>query len=436
MSCVSPKLTSVLPSLPPRASSPRFASTSVLHLPTEILGLITNFNRTSDANNFFSTCRTLQTYSKKNRELHFAFQTIDDETLITILKAHRSKIDSITISNCANITEKSIEFLVTKCPKLISLNLSGLDLNNNILKSLSQLSYLKTLKLNYSDWLTGAGLINLQELKGLEQLHLANCLSLKDHDLRPLFHHHHLKVLDLSRNIHLTGEGIRHLSGLQRLTTLKLAEIVLKDAHLVDFSLNPIESLDVSGCDRIQGYFLKHFDRISDLNLANCEKFKGENLAHLKNVRWLDLANCKDIQDQDLLLLKNSNKLSYLNLTGCDKITDRGLEVLPNLKHLIKLDLTWCDHITDQSLVHISSLKELTWLYLTCCDQITDKGLRSLLLLDLLCYLDLMHCDKTTAQAISELCGPIHEHRLKIMDHNGGLTRKPSTKRLEQVPGV
>jgi len=84
-----------------------------------------------------------------------------------------------------------------------------------------------------------------------------------------------------------------------------------------------------------------------------------DDLAHLKDLtalQTLDLSGCERVTDAGLAHLKGLTALQSLNLMGCDEVTDAGLAHLKALTALQRLGLTGCDKVTDAGVADLKKV--------------------------------------------------------------------------------
>jgi len=216
-----------------------------------------------------------------------------------------------------------------KVERIYYLNLSGANITDESLKSLSRL-HLEELDLSETA-ITNNGLAYLKNNPGLMSLNLGNCQWISDEGLRHIQDLTHLTRLYL-KNLRVSNTGLDYLRRLFRLT------------HLV------LRGTNISGT----GLLI---------------------LEGLYNLRYLDISRTQ-IDDAGLLPICRFRYLETLLLEGCKIITKAGVAHLTCLIRLRKLGLS-DSNITDESLEHIKKLTSLEELTLARCWRVTRRGINT-----------------------------------------------------------
>ncbi len=202
---------------------------------------------------------------------------------------------------------------LTSLRELRALRLSGQSGATTVddagLAPIGQLTSLKALLLDHL-WISEVGLAELQGLKKLEELYLAQTL-VGDEAVATLANQFPaLKKLRISRT-QVTGDGLAPLSQLTQLEDLDLSEnSQVTDAGLA--ALSRLTSLTRLNLWRVP---------ISDAGASH--------LSGLTNMQWLNLDNTL-IGDAALTDLKDMYQLTFLHL-GSTGVTDAGLPALERL---------------------------------------------------------------------------------------------------------
>ena len=186
-----------------------------------------------------------------------------------------------------------IAMLMSKCPMLQHLDLTGGKIKDDVMKSLAGMQ-LQHLNLSCCHNITNAG---LQHLAGM-----------------PLQH------LDLTGCHNITNAGLQHLTGM------------------------PLQYLGLACCSLITNAGLQHLAsmRLQHLDLSYCKMITDADLQFLvgMQLQHLDLSFCKMITDAGLQFLTGM-QLQHLNLKGCNMITSAGLQHIADIP-LQDLYLSFC----------------------------------------------------------------------------------------------
>jgi Leucine-rich repeat (LRR) protein len=298
------------------------------------------------------------------------------------------------------------------------------------------LSGLRKLEFTADQSLTGAGLEQLANLTGLEELHLDVC-PLTDEALASLRHLTALKVLNLG-STRLTGAGLKHLAGLTHLESLHLSGTEVDDAGLEHLKgLRSLRKLDV-GFTRVQGAGLEHLKNLpllEELHL-NGSRVTDATLKHLHGLTSLRRLWLSDtaVGDAGLEHVASLKHLQFLTLEAdrpeSGRITGTGLEHLTGLKDLEVLNLNNQPVETQglRSLQGLSNLQELSLFH----TRVGDEGLRFLSALTRLELLDLGGTP-ITGDGLPNLQGL---KRLRILNLGGTQVTDESLKHLATLTGL
>jgi hypothetical protein len=217
-----------------------------------------------------------------------------------------SKIQSLTslsLINCANLSEQTLEEIGSKLNDLVHLNINGTrGIAGSSLRHVANLQNLKTFRaaqLTLLDGPFGFGAAILQEIAKLQAL---THLDLSDNQiieaaiptLAPL---KRLERLDLNSALFFTAQSLANLSvALPQITYLGLKEYTVQNAGL---------------------NHLQRFTRLESLDLEN-SYLNDIGIGHIIPI----------------------TTLTYLNLSGKQSFTNQGLELLTPLKKLKELVIT------------------------------------------------------------------------------------------------
>jgi hypothetical protein len=265
--------------------------------------------------------------------------------------------ESLRWRSDSDLSETRISNDLNKCPNQKGADYGDLNLSENSLRSIGQMSNLKNLKIDRStfknEWLEY--LTNLKHLKFLSlegssisdkgipfilQMPKLRRLSIGDSDvtnegLERLSAHSGLTHLCLNGDRTVTNDGIKHIKKFKNLISLELNNPTALDGkcltNLAD--MNKLISLNAQGM------------QISADDL--------KTLPTLKNLASLDVSTC-NLTDQTIGEISKIDSLVNLDLSGTP-ITAAGLKPLTKMKKLKSLELKDCGQISNQEFLSIQS---------------------------------------------------------------------------------
>lgn len=174
--------------------------------------------------------------------------------------------------------------------------------------------------------------------------------------------------------IQITSNQWSHLLTRLRADKIKISTVYMsvdiKDQHLNDLRLLPIQHLYLGGCHNITDVGLGHLRSLplQHLDIIRCRNITDVGLGHLRSLplQHLDLSYCHKITDVGLGHLR-SLPLQELHIACCKLITDVGLRHLRSLP-LQKLTLNSRPAITD--------IQTWDWDDIRFCSMITEERYR------------------------------------------------------------
>lgn len=327
----------------------------------------------------------------------------------------------------SNITEGTLVQLLSRCPQLTSVDLSGcnsLFMAGTLFNNQAQVIELQETMKNVKD-------LNLSQLRylsdvcfnrtvaifpNLQKIALASTqITFNGHAYYPdnttsfdnsaVFTFgcleqylgnsvHRFKGLDFSR----TNIANQHLSRLSRIPNLKLDELILVGCRDVGnegvaqlcLHQTSLKLLDISGCQDITDVALNnianYLTKLEVLHVNKCRMLTDSSMARLKTLdklQTLDISECYEVTSNGMmngLCSKIQSQLTHLNVSCCSKLDTpvivKMAQCLPMLQHL---DLGSCFLLQDVGLhVISSSLHRLRFLRLAWCKTLTDLGLLGL----------------------------------------------------------
>ncbi|XP_072492119.1 uncharacterized protein [Notamacropus eugenii] len=273
-----------------------------------------------------------------------------------------------------SLTEASFIELITSCPGLQVLDLSGC---NSLFMSGMFLDQPETVQQAR------------EALANLRELNLANLRYLADTSFNRLSScAPKLERLSLAR-CHITFDPHRSLSAQQDSSaTLSFRNILyfLKEraTHLValDLSGTNLSPTALQALGQVVGLHLQ------ELTLRGCRDISNEAVAALchqqRGLISLDLSGCSELADGALLAVsKGLKRLQYLRMEKLQRLTDAGFSALHGLRELRSLDLAECCLVSGRELSRALEFPKgppphLTSLRLAYCSLLKDKSVISL----------------------------------------------------------
>lgn len=293
-------------------------------------------------------------------------------------------LSSLDFSFCWELFSGNIETIKLQPLKALeTLYLSNTIVNDEALKTIIVFKNLKRLNISLNR-VTEKGIKDLKKLEKLEYLSLHSCGEINDIILKHVSDMRSLKKLELSCNDTITSKGIKYLKDLKNLNILDISSCknlgdkalrqIGKFSALKKLKMSFLENVTDNGLS-----YLNNLQRLNHIELSCCEKITSTGimfLSELKNLKYMDLTLCKELYDSVFQHLGMLKELEYLKLKHCNKITGKGLKYIRDLNNLKELNLTGCKRITDQGIMHLITLKKLKVLHLAECEKITDDGLK------------------------------------------------------------
>lgn len=135
---------------------------------------------------------------------------ITDSTLV-LISQYCPYLIHLKLFCCTNLTFRGIRFAAS----LLSLDLSGCDIDDTSLYFIGQISTLRNLSFESCDYITDEGIHHLRECKRLEHLNISNCDLLTGECFRNIFHLKNLKIFLAFHIKHVTNRSIAWLKQAQ-----------------------------------------------------------------------------------------------------------------------------------------------------------------------------------------------------------------------------
>lgn len=292
-------------------------------LPEEVLCHIFYFLRVSELGLASRVCHRWQhVVWHRLRHLEFDRKDLVDDEVLVHLNEVSPELTSLKISRCLGIRDSSaFAFLAMR--------------------------HLRTLHVDYCDWITDSLLLHLKDHPTLTELSIvAACrITLTEALLNPS-----LRTLCLSACRGLEKTAMAHIAALPHLTALDLSD--------ASASLGLAEGLSVLGD---QASALTH------LNLFR-SALNDEHLTHIGKIfglKYLNLSQNAEITSGGVEHLAALTKLVSLNLASCTNITDRASCILATFTRLRFLNLANTGFV-DDGLGALVPLPQLQILRATC----------------------------------------------------------------------
>jgi Leucine-rich repeat (LRR) protein len=144
---------------------------------------------------------------------------------------------------------------------------------------------------------------------------------------------------------------------------------------------------------------------VETLDLSGCQWMDGSALGPIgkaKTLKSLSLRDWRRLNDDHLESLTQLNNLETLDLDGCDQIGNAGMVHLLHLKDCIKcLNVSRLSMIDDTGLETIANLLKLETLHINDLYDVSDKGIERLTsCLTKLKVLEMQGCHETSGESI------------------------------------
>uniref|UniRef100_A0A3B1K461 F-box and leucine rich repeat protein n=1 Tax=Astyanax mexicanus TaxID=7994 RepID=A0A3B1K461_ASTMX len=370
--------------------------------------------------------RFLQQQAFTLRSLDLSRTCITPESLRSMAQVPHLRLEVLSLRGCKELTDYSIELLCRHQSGLQSLDLSACTelTNRTVLAVAIGLKRLRSLSVA-QDWrMTDKGLENLMALSGLENLDLSECLHVGGADLvkglsspQPRAQ---LKSLSFRNCTYIRDESVFSLA---QLLGSSLQELDLTSCiYLTDLSVLAIASylpnllvLRLGWCKDITDWgllgmvepsvqskemedkgpsFTRTFGNmgffqppsmpfqgkprlVTDEDLGAFREQEGASLLALKGLQTLDLSGCTKLTDASITQVVRFPTLQRLSLSMLPEISNESLvSVAQHCCCLTSLVLSHCSQLSDEGMAcALPYLPRLQHLYLACCNSITDRSL-------------------------------------------------------------
>lgn len=239
---------------------------------------------------------------------------------------------SASLEGC-KFERATVNFIITRNPQLVHINLSGLlAVTNSTCRSLSK------------------------SCPMIQSLNVSFCTNADGRGLR--------KVVDAC-------SGLRDL---------RACELNINDPGLMQalFVKNMIERLQFGDAVGVTDEFVRLLVEGVDPEI---DPFTDRSTAPPRKLLHLDLRKCTQLTDNALRhLTDNVPHLRRLELGGVVGLTDAGLaQLLPTVPRLSHLDVEECTELTNTTLLNLGAAKHLVHLQVSYCESMSDPGMMELL---------------------------------------------------------
>ncbi|CAE7178795.1 unnamed protein product, partial [Rhizoctonia solani] len=360
-------------------------------------------------------------YASFVRRLNFMSFTgeLSDHLISRI--ADCTRLERLTLVNCVNLTDESLETVLSKMPNLVALDLTGIGaVTDRSITAVSRVaSRLQGINLGGCKLITDEGITQLAtnctllrrvKLAGLQVtnqsvIHLARQCPL-------------LLEVDLTGCTAISNDAIREIwtcSGHIRELKLGLIGGALTDdafpvpadpqLGLINGSQSPIlppemgltttrsfehlRILDLTGCTSLTDAAVEGIisvaPKIRNLVLAKCALLTDNAIASVcklgRYLHYLHLGHVSLITDRAVIqLARTCTRLRYVDLACCSHLTDLSISELAALVKLRRIGLVRVVNLSDQAVFALSERQSsLERIHLSYCEQITIPAIHFLL---------------------------------------------------------
>ncbi|KAH9252923.1 hypothetical protein BASA81_009079 [Batrachochytrium salamandrivorans] len=249
------------------------------------------------------------------------YDKLNDDTLVELLGMNLARLAVLDLTDCVELTDKSVVEISTRLPNLKMLTL----------KRLRQL--------------TDASLVPIiSNLTWLERLDLSELRNLTNQTAERLANMTHLKALFLRENHGITNQGMRgfftnEANELEELSLWGLHRLTLSPSSSIRFAM--LRSLNLEGCIAMD-------DDAVEVLAEACSN--GLLLA-------LSLKYCHKLSDRSVqTIARRMPNLQHLNLAYVCRMTDLGLEsITALLSDLRSIDLSHCFKLSEQAISSVAA---------------------------------------------------------------------------------
>jgi hypothetical protein len=359
----------------------------------------------------FYECKLLE-------EVDVSYMSIMGDDELRVLAQNCPNLVYFNAQECPFLSDSSVQLLAKNCRDLDYVDISRTSLSTRI-TDLALLAFgesnesLRVLKMSGCDQITDVGLTWLAEgCRVIEEIDFNGCTKISDAGLRSLGASCHALIsLDVSSAKLISDVGVANLAvGCPKMKHLRIKGLYLmcdpritidtkKGAKVeawqsiigiqaVAQHMECLESIDISGCFRLNKSiqkFLSRLDTLKKINFSQCNQTTTESLIELSKgcplLEDITLNDC-GIAVNDAAFskgfVKHCRNLHTVVVHRCLEIRGGALKALSRCPSLTKLDITGCKTITDMMflpLTEVDTVPELKTLIIVNCPLLTDTAL-------------------------------------------------------------
>ncbi len=278
-------------------------------------------------------------------------------------------LDQITEidANGGQVTKSGLAVL-EKLPNLKFINLDGTAIGDADAGLLAKAPALESVTLNGSN-ITDEGIVALRPLKNLRELRISRA-QLTDAGFAEIATHQTIERLALDATP-LTDGALQTLCGLKNLNYLQIRDTQISDLGLMGLGkLDHLESLEVSGCGRVNGeaFFRlaksKALSGMRHLSLRACplNERGARGINNMKQLEYLNISLTGTSDVHIAFMIRGMTKLKELAIGNNSSVTSEVLKAVGQLKQLEVLLLDQQPGIGDLGLSYLKGLKELKYI--------------------------------------------------------------------------
>ena len=280
--------------------------------------------------------------------------------------------------------------LLAEVPALESLEIKSCS-EIESLQEVSRIRQLKTLKLDSSEAVSLAPLLECRNLKAIELVRSSN---VDDAAMKILGEIKTLESIDLSYTS-VTDEGLAELAKLPNLVELNLKHCQsITGESFADFaSPHPLKELNLRDAVKLTDKGLNELARfkgLENLLLQGNKEVTGDGFQFLADLKKLKLFSCPgtSVRDEHLKLMTGIETLEVIWLPNCEAVSGRGLECLTSSQSVIRISLNECPKIDSPDFEVLAKFGNLDELYIAKT-RIRNDGIEKLCELKKLRILDI-----------------------------------------------
>ncbi|CUA69166.1 SCF E3 ubiquitin ligase complex F-box protein grrA [Rhizoctonia solani] len=366
-------------------------------------------------------------YASFVRRLNFmSFGSELSDHLISRI-ADCTRLERLTLVSCVNLTDGSLEGILSKMPNLVALDLTGVgSVTDRSITAVSRIaSRLQGINLGGCKLITDEGITQLArnctllrrvKLAGLQvtnesvtllarqcplllEMDLTGCTSISNDAIREIWAcSGHIRELKLGMiGSALTDDAfpvpadpqpprmITSPNGSQSPALTLPPETGLTTTR----SFEHLRILDLTGCTSLTDAAIEGIisvaPKIRNLVLAKCTLLTDNAIASVcklgRYLHYLHLGHVSLITDRAVIqLARTCTRLRYVDLACCTQLTDLSVSELATLVKLRRIGLVRVINLTDQAVFALSERQSsLERIHLSYCEQITIPAIHFLL---------------------------------------------------------